>query len=78
MKPIYFVHASDYDGCNSWTADFCHCHNKKFIEDLVAKLNKKSGKNVEFVVCELKVLETPTKEQVNNMLEYHGFGYLNI
>lgn len=76
MKPIYYVHVSEYDGCNTFVSEFLHCHNKKFLEDLVAKLNKKSGKD--FVVRELKVLETPTKEQVNNMLEYHGFEYINI
>lgn len=77
MKPIYFIRANEYDGCNSWVSEFCHCHNKKFVEDLAAKLNKKAGKNADFCVVELQVFETPTKDQIKAMLEYRGFAWIN-
>ena len=72
---IYYIHSSYYDYCNEWTADFLHCKNKKFLEDLCLKLNKQCSKEYSFDVRELNVLDTPTKEQVRNILQYHCINY---
>ena len=72
---IYYIHANYYDGCNQWEFDFLHCNNEKFLLDLCKKLEKVYTKQqgYSFSVYEFAFLrDTPTKQQVNSTLEYHG------
>ena len=73
---IYYIHSNYYDGCNQWESNFLHCKNKQFLLDLCKKLEKvytqKAG--YDFSVCEFTFIrDTPTKQQVNTVLEYMGF-----
>ena len=75
MKPIYCIEIYQYDYCNSWTEDVLHTTNKKYLDDLCAKLEKNYGTKdtISFSVKEIKVPNNPTKQDVEQVKSYFGF-----
>lgn len=73
MKPIYFIRVYDHDYSSSWENDILHTTNKKFLEDLCIKFEKKNNYNTRsFHVLELTVVDNPTYEQVESEMKYLG------
>lgn len=75
MKPIYCIEISQYDYCNSWTDDVLHTTNKKYLDDLCAKWEKKYARKdtISFNVKEIRISDNPTSQDVKQVKEFFSY-----
>lgn len=73
MKKIYALVIHYYDeGCGSSREEYLHTTNKKLIEDLAARLNKKGRGYYDFACEEVEVKTSYTAAEIAETLRYLG------
>lgn len=72
MPNIYCIQIQENDGWNQWDKQVLHTTNKKQLEDLAARLNKKhkNNDNILFRVETLAVTSNSlTRDDIKNALQ---------
>lgn len=74
MKKIYYLHVHMYDYCSNWEHDILHTFNKKQLESLKLRLEKKYKRpEYSFSVKELVVnKDSLCHEDIKQELSYLG------